>query len=219
MIEILSFTFNPFQENTYLLISETNNCIIVDPGMSDQDEEKRIDDVISSKNLKPLAVINTHCHIDHVMGNARLCEQYKIPLYAGEFELPVLEMAMASAVRWGLPYRQSPQPNFLMRHGDHLFSDEFGIDIAFTPGHSPGHVILILRSSQCVLSGDVLFKNGVGRVDLPGGNALQLEQSILGELYNLPDDFTVYCGHGDSTTIGAEKASNPFVRPGFSLFR
>jgi len=217
-MELYKFTFNPFSENTYVLAAANGDCLVVDPGMMDETEDNVLFEFISSNKLKPIAVLNTHCHIDHILGNASTCERYGIQLSAHRNELAMLERAPSASMMWGIPYRLSPQPQKFLDEGDRVIIDQDELEVLFTPGHAPGHIVFVSHAKKWIIGGDVLFKGSVGRVDLPGSNAKDLERSILNKLYTLPDDYVVFSGHGEETTIGGEKLHNAFVRPGYSGF-
>lgn len=209
-MEIQSFTFNPFQENTYVL-SSNSSCFIVDPGCSTREEENELRQYTDSKNVQPIAVINTHCHIDHILGNAFCCHEWNIPLWMHSLDLPNLNMGTVVADMYGLPYQPSPQPVRLLDNETHIELGSERLDILFTPGHAPGHICLVSDPDDWVIAGDTLFQLSIGRTDLPGGNHEQLLQSIRTQLFELPDYYIVYSGHGPATEIGFEKRHNPFV--------
>jgi hydroxyacylglutathione hydrolase len=211
-MNIAQFTFNAFAENTFLVYDAHGACMIVDPGMSSPEEDAILFDFIAENDLKPQCIVNTHCHIDHILGNASCVEQYNVELIAHRLELATLERAPAASLMWGIPYRMSPEPNRFVEEGEYLMLGTHRLDIVFVPGHAPGHIALIEHSEGIILAGDVLFRQSVGRVDLPGCNAKDLVQSIQKKLYTLPDHFVVYPGHGPETTIGHEKEHNTFVR-------
>ncbi len=211
MIKLASFTFNPFQENTYVLWDKTMECIIVDPGCYDRNQENELATFIKDNKLKPVQVVNTHCHIDHVFGNAFCVNTYKIPLYFHQLEDQVLAAAQGSAALYGLQYTESPEADFYLVEGERVFFGDSSLSIRFTPGHSPGSISLVAAKEKFVLGGDVLFQGSIGRTDLPGGDLDTLLTSIRKEMLSLPDDYTVYSGHGLSTTIGAERHSNPYL--------
>jgi hydroxyacylglutathione hydrolase len=211
-MNVAQFTFNAFAENTYLLFDEAGQCLIIDPGMSSPEEDDVLFEFIAEKGLKPQLVVNTHCHIDHILGNASCVERYQITLAAHRFELATLERAPAASLMWDIPYRLSPQPSQFLDEGDHLMLGAHRLDIVFVPGHAPGHIALIHHQEALVIGGDVLFRQSVGRVDLPGCNGADLVKSIQQKLYTLPDHYVVYPGHGPDTTIGHEKEHNTFVR-------
>lgn len=190
--------------------------MIIDPGMTDEEEDQILFEYITSASLRPVKVINTHCHIDHILGNRAVCDQYSIELYAHLLEKSTISRAPAASLMWGVPYRETPNPHHSMDEGDVIEFGETKLEVRFTPGHAPGHVVLIDHSTGTVIVGDVLFRGSVGRVDLPGCNAADLVNSIRTKLYTLPEDYVVYPGHGPETTIGREKKTNAFVREDWS---
>lgn len=212
MLKIKKFTFNPFSENTYLWINESNECWITDPGMYGASEEKILFDYIASNNLKPVAIINTHAHIDHVLGIEAVKAKYNIPFYMHELDMPVLNNAKSSAMMFGFNFNDTPQPDGFLTHGQQFKMGDDTVEIRLAPGHSPGSVLLYAPEAKLVVGGDVLFAGSVGRTDLPGGDTDTLVNSIKEQMYTLPNDTVVYSGHGPETTIGQEKLTNPFVR-------
>lgn len=218
MIHLHRFTFNAFQENTYVVWDDTLECVIVDPGCSNATEEMELCTFIAGQALKPVKLVNTHCHIDHIFGNAYVVRKYNIPFYAHELELPVLDSGTQTANLYGLSYDVSPKPMSYLKEGDKVEFGESSLDVVFTPGHSPGSVSLIAEKEEFVLSGDVLFRHSVGRTDLPGGDPKVLLESIENVLMKLPDSYLVYSGHGAETTIGHEKQYNPFVNGTYALY-
>lgn len=218
MIQIDHFTYSPFQENTYLLFDETNECIIIDPGTYDKAERDEMDSFIEERGLKVVMLFNTHCHLDHIFGNQHVVEKYKVPFIMHEADLPTLAMGEQSAHLYGLNYTPSPQPTSFVKEGDTVKFGNSELEVIFVPGHCPGHVALVSPVQRFVIAGDVLFKGSVGRVDLPGGHGPTLARSIKEKMYKLDDDFMVYPGHGPSTTIGFERKNNPFVSESASLF-
>ncbi|MBL7719477.1 MAG: MBL fold metallo-hydrolase [Flavipsychrobacter sp.] len=211
MLQIQAFSFNPFQENTYLITNEQKLCWIVDPGMYDEKETKFLFDYISNNALVPQSIINTHTHIDHIFGVNAVMGQYNIPFGINEKDLPVLNAAVASAMMFGLSFSNTPQPTFFIGDKDTLQLGDDTLEVRFTPGHSPGSVVFYYAPGNWVIGGDVLFSGSIGRTDLPGGNFDTLIQSIKTQLLPLPEETTVYSGHGPSTTIGNEKQYNPFL--------
>ncbi len=208
-MQIKQFTFNPFQENTFILYAENKEAIIVDPGFYDKKEKDVFLGFIKENNLIPKALINTHAHIDHVLGNYAVLSEYQIPYYLHSLYLPVLESVKNYAHLYGFgAYQESPQPTNMLSDGDVLKLNNEEIKILFTPGHCPGHVVLYLPQIKSDVNGDVLFKGSFGRVDLPGGDMATLKKSIYEVMFKLPEDTVVYCGHGPKTTIGQEKESN-----------
>ena len=212
MLTIETFTFNPYQENTYLLIDQEGNCVIIDPGMHSLQEQSYFKDFIVNNNLKPTLLLNTHCHIDHVLGNHFIHENWGLKPNFHEFEVPVLVSVENYAPQMGFRYATSPIPETFLQDKEII---EFGghkIEAIFAPGHSPGHLCYYIADQKILIGGDVLFQNSIGRTDLPGGDHQTLLDSIKNRIYTLPEDVEVYPGHGPTTTIGFEKKTNPFVR-------
>lgn len=211
MTKVHQFTFGPFQENTYL-ISANDQCIIIDPGCYNTEEWDTLIQFMESHNLEPVMLLNTHFHIDHVMGNKRIFDHFGLTPIGHEADLPTLDMAAKSAELYGLNYSESPQPEAFLEHGEVFTFGGEDFEVRWVPGHAPGHVVFVNHENKYVINGDVLFYGSIGRTDLPGGNHDQLLESIKREMYSLPDDYKVYTGHGPETTIGFEKDHNPFVR-------
>ncbi len=212
MLQVAGFTFNPFQENTYVLFNEQGDCWITDPGMYGADEAKILLDFLVQRQLTPRQIINTHTHIDHIMGIDVLKSKYHIPFGMHRDDLPILQNAAGSAMLFGIQLGATPQPDFFIEAGSKLELGQNEVEVRLAPGHSPGSIVFYYPKGGFVLAGDVLFQGSVGRSDLPGGDFEVLAKSIQEQLYTLPDDTIVYAGHGQKTTIGEEKRSNPFVR-------
>lgn len=212
MLRLKQFTFNPFSENTYLWINEHNECWITDPGMYGTEEEKVLIDYIEQNGLKPQQIINTHGHIDHIFAVDALKAKYNIPFGIHTLEQPILDNAVDSAMMFGFKFSVAPKPDFYLEDGQILQLGDDQIEVRLAPGHSPGSVVLYYAKGNLAVSGDVLFKESVGRSDLPGGNHDVLMKSIQTQLYTLPNATEIYSGHGPSTTIAHEKQYNPFVR-------
>jgi hydroxyacylglutathione hydrolase len=210
MLQIKSFEFNPFQENTYVLYDETNACVIIDPGCFDKREEETLTDFISTNQLAVKQLINTHCHIDHVLGNAFVKQAFGVKLYIHKIEEPLLRAVKTYAPNYGFFQYQESEADGFLDETSIIHVGQQTLQILFVPGHSPGHIALYHPSSKSLIGGDVLFLNSIGRTDLPGGDFDTLIASIHKKLFVLPDEVTVYCGHGPTTTIGYEKRTNPF---------
>ena len=210
---IAQFTFNPFSENTYVIADMNGNAIIIDPGMTDFSEDSVLFEYIEEENLRPQLILNTHCHLDHILGNTAVAERYKIEMRCHAYELPVIERASSTSLMFGIPYRPSVLPARTIEEYEKITVGDISFEVLFVPGHAPGHLAFVCHEERVVFSGDVLFKGSVGRVDLPGCNAADLVLSIQTKMYRLPDDYVVYSGHGPQTTIGDEKRDNFFVRP------
>ena len=212
-MKVKSFTFNPFQENTYVIYDETKECIIIDPGCYNEKERTELRTFITSEGLKPVKLINTHCHIDHVLGNKFTSELWDLELFMHEEDLPLLEDAGNISKIYGLEdYEGSPSPKHFLTQGDILNFGESSFNILFTPGHAPGHICLYSQKNNLLIAGDVIFQRSIGRTDLPGGDHNTLINSISTQLFPLPNKTQVFCGHGPSTTIGYEKEYNPFLQ-------
>lgn len=210
-MDVSIFTFGPFQENTYILFDASKECIIIDPGCSNTAEQNLLTDFISSSELKPVRLVNTHCHIDHVLGNKFVSEKYNLPLESHKGEIPVLQANTMVAKMYGIPYEESPPIEKYIEEGDLVSFGETTLETLFTPGHSPASISFFNKEARILIAGDVLFQRSIGRTDLPGGDFDTLIGSIKQKFYPLGDDVTVYPGHGPSTTIGEEKAANPFL--------
>jgi hydroxyacylglutathione hydrolase len=210
MLEVQSFTFNPFEENTYLLYDETRACVIVDPGCYEQDERFELESFISDHNLEVKLLLNTHCHVDHVLGNYFIKEKYKVKLLIHQNEEAVLKAVKVYASSYGInQYHDATADGFLDEHDQVTFGNQT-LKVLFVPGHSPGHIAFYHEQSGVLIGGDVLFYNSIGRTDLPGGNYNTLISSIHQKLFTLPDQTRVLPGHGPETSIGFEKKTNPF---------
>ncbi|PRY53899.1 glyoxylase-like metal-dependent hydrolase (beta-lactamase superfamily II) [Arcticibacter pallidicorallinus] len=211
MIQVKSFVCNPFQENTYLLYDETGQCVIIDPGMYTGAEQNTVTQFISENKLSPTLLLNTHCHIDHVLGNKFVFDSYGLLPQFHEGELPVITSVPAYSAGMGIQYDVSPLPvSFLGETGTISFGNS-SLEIIFAPGHSPAHICFYSAEDSILIGGDVLFYRSIGRTDLPGGNHNQLLRSIRENIFALPDSCKVYPGHGPETTIGFEKQFNPFL--------
>ncbi|MBN9294738.1 MAG: MBL fold metallo-hydrolase [Flavobacteriia bacterium] len=211
-IHIRTYTFNPFQENTYLIHDDQNNAVIVDPGCYTAQEREVLDEFIQNNDLKIHAILNTHCHIDHVLGNAHLARTYSVDIIAHEGELSTLSMVGPSAQLYGFTgYEPSPLPTIFVEEGDELTFGEIRFKVIFAPGHSIAHIAFYNEENAVLMGGDILFKGSFGRYDLPGGSLETLKNSIRTKIFTLPENTVVYPGHGPETTIGSEKSSNPIL--------
>ncbi|PSR57294.1 MBL fold hydrolase [Adhaeribacter arboris] len=211
-MNVTSFTFNPFSENTYLLHDDTKECIVIDPGCYDKNEQENLTNFVAEQGLKITKLVNTHCHVDHVLGNKFISDKYQVDLIIHEADLPTLKAVAVYAPSYGFTRYEELLPSKYLKEGELLRFGNTELQILFTPGHAPGHVVFYHAPSEQVIGGDVLFHRSIGRTDLPGGNYATLIQSIKTKLFTLPASVTVYPGHGPSTTIGEEKKFNPFLR-------
>jgi len=210
-MKIHRFTFNEFEENTYILYDETGECAIIDPGCSNEQERNQLDAYISAEGLQPTLLINTHGHIDHIYGLNHVHEKYTLDLHIHQGEKVVIDMAPQIGQMYGIPFEPVDVP---MHHIDENDMAKFGnteLEIFFTPGHSPASICFFHRESAQLIAGDVLFQGSIGRTDLPGGDYDTLIGSIVDNLLQLGDQVIVYPGYGPETTIGAERRSKPFL--------
>jgi hydroxyacylglutathione hydrolase len=211
MLHIKSFTFNPFQENTYLLYDDQGEAVLIDPGCHTAGEKLELEDFVVSNQLKLRHLLNTHCHIDHVLGNAWAKKRFGIPLWIHEKEKAVLKSVEVYAPNYGFQGYESSEADHFLVEGDKFKVGEEILKILFVPGHAPGHVVFYHEESKQVIAGDTLFRGSIGRTDLPGGNHQLLLERIKSQLFTLPDETIIYPGHGPETQIGFEKIYNPFV--------
>ena len=211
MINLKKFTFNPYQENTYVLFDETGACVIIDPGMYDGAEQNQLVNFIKEHNLKPTLLLNTHCHIDHVLGNKFVFDQWGLKPQFHKGELFILQAVAGYAPQMGMRYDLSPEPDTFLPETGTVNFGQSTLELVFAPGHSPAHLCFYAKEENFLIGGDVLFFQSIGRTDLPGGNHQQLIKSIKETVFLLPDDCEVFPGHGPSTYIGFEKMNNPFL--------
>jgi glyoxylase-like metal-dependent hydrolase (beta-lactamase superfamily II) len=210
MITIKRLEFNPFRENTYVISDDTGECVIVDPGCHEPEEQDLLQVLFKDNDLKPVKIVNTHCHIDHILGVAFLHDQYKLPFLIHPQEKPLLKASIAQGEFFGLEVQIPPEPSGFLNEGDKVTFGDSILEVIHIPGHSPGGIVLLNRDQQCLFSGDVLFQGSIGRTDLPGGDYDSLVNSIRQKLLILDPEIRVFPGHGPDTTIGIEKQSNPF---------
>jgi hydroxyacylglutathione hydrolase len=212
MLKLKSFTFNPFQQNTYLIWDENGEAAIIDPGNHSQTEHTIIHQFVESHQLQLKRCLLTHAHIDHILGCDFIYRTYNLLPEAHEQELFFINRMSQSATMYGIPFEQSPTPISFLVEGQVLSIGGVQLTCLFTPGHSPGSISFYCEASNVVISGDALFMQSIGRTDLPMGNHDTLIESIRSQLFTLPSNTKVYSGHGPSTTIGFEKINNPFLQ-------
>ncbi|MES2559244.1 MAG: MBL fold metallo-hydrolase [Bacteroidota bacterium] len=213
MITVQSFTFNEFQENTYVLFDETGECVIIDPGCYKPSEQRELVEFITQNNLRPVKLLNTHCHIDHVLGNTFVVETYNVPFYLHEGEIFTYNDTMRWTTIFSIDPLVIPENKVFVTEKDTITFGNSTLKIAFTPGHSKASITFYNLEDKFAIAGDVLFMESIGRTDLPGGNYDTLIQSIQTQLFAWPDDTRIYSGHGYPTTIGHERKFNPFLNP------
>jgi glyoxylase-like metal-dependent hydrolase (beta-lactamase superfamily II) len=212
MIDLQYLTFNPFQENTYILKNEdTKECIVFDGGNSNQNENEEL--IQNIAGYKPIGFINTHNHIDHILGIRFLKEKYpSVPFLCSELDVFNIQAADVYAPNYGFPPPNCPQPDGFIEPVKGYKIGSFEFDIFSVPGHTQGHLAFYFKEKDFVIAGDCLFRGSIGRTDLPTGNFEVLKESIQNVFYQMPDSTIVYPGHGPETTIGYEKKFNPFVK-------
>lgn len=210
MLYLKTFTFNSFQENTYLVYDDKGEAIIFDPGNSNNTENSLVKNFIEEKKLCLSRLILTHAHLDHVLGNRFISDNYGLLPEVNENDLFLIEGMMQTANMYGVPAEESPMPEKFLHEGDKIKLGDYTFECLHTPGHSPGSICFYNAQNKFAIVGDVLFYGSIGRTDLPRGNHEDLLNSIREKLFILPDDVKIYSGHGPSTTIGFEKNNNPF---------
>jgi hydroxyacylglutathione hydrolase len=211
MINVKTLVFNPFRENTYIVFDDTRQCIIIDPGCENKGEQDELKSVLQKFNLKPVKLINTHCHIDHILGNAFIKDTYSVPLLIHRLELPLLANSAQQGAFFGLETGNPAEPDSFIGEGDSIKFGASEFDVLHIPGHSPGGLSLVCRQDKIAFTGDVLFQGSIGRSDLPGGNLNLLIKNIKEKLLTLDPYTIIYPGHGPATTVAAESTGNPFL--------
>ncbi len=210
-MQVHKFTFNPFQENTYILFDETKECVIIDPGCYEPEEKQELFQFIKNQQLKPVHLLNTHCHIDHVLGNNFVSKAYHLQPEIHPLESAMLEATRSYGSQFGIFIEDPPMPRMNLKDEGKISFGYTTLHLIHTPGHSPGSICFHERDSQTLIGGDVLFQLSIGRTDLPGGDMNTLLRSIREKLFNLDPETKVYPGHGPTTTLAFEKANNPFL--------
>lgn len=212
MIKVKAFTFNLFAENTIVVWDEeTKDAAVIDPGMSSEEEEKVFTNYIADEKLSIKILINTHCHIDHILGCSFIKQKYNPFYYVPEKDLPLLDNAEQQAAMFDIEFEKPPKPDEMISEETKIQLGNSVIQFLFTPGHTPGEYCLYFEDNKICITGDVLFKESIGRTDLWGGDYKTLISSIEKKLLTLPDEVVIYPGHGESSTIGHEKQHNPFL--------
>jgi len=212
MVKIKVFTFNLFSENTIVLWDDdTKEAAIIDPGTSSAEEENILSEFVSTEKITIKYLINTHCHIDHILGCKFVKEKFNPVYFAPEKDLALLENAQKQASMFNITLDNPPKPDSSITEQTELFLGKIKMKFLFTPGHTPGEYCIYLENEKICITGDVLFNESIGRTDLWGGDYNTLINSIETKLLILPDDVVFYPGHGESSTIGYEKQNNPFL--------
>jgi hydroxyacylglutathione hydrolase len=206
-MQVDTMPVGPLLTNCYLATcQETHEAVLIDPGWNDP----ILVQTIESRGAVVKAIVLTHAHFDHIGGLAALVERTGAPVVMHQDDVPLLTRR-GGADEWGIPIRPAPAPDRLVKEGDQVEIGALRFEVLFTPGHTPGHICLHEVSKSVLFDGDVLFRQGIGRTDLPGGSMEDLLDSIRHKLLALPDETVVYPGHGPATTIGDERRSNPWL--------
>lgn len=211
MIKIKNFVFNAFQVNTYIISDETNECVIVDAACYAETEKEALHKYITDQKLKPVKLVNTHGHVDHVLGMKYMVEKFKIPVEVHKDDVQLITNAQKYGIVFGFDVEEPPAITEYINEGTDVKFGNSSLKTFHVPGHSPGSIAFYNSEQKFVITGDALFKGSIGRTDLPGGDYDQLMQSIYKKLMTLPPETEVFPGHGPSTTIHEEALNNPFL--------
>lgn len=212
MTKVHQLTYGPFSENTYLIVDEDNNALVIDPGMYYPEENMRMFEYLNTQKITPQRLLLTHAHLDHVFGVNWFHKNCNITPEVNAADKVMYDSAQAVAMQYGLSMEPLVPAMLGLAEGDVISFGDATLKVLFAPGHSPGSVCFYNEEEKYVIGGDVLFQGSIGRTDLPGGDFDTLIRSIRTQLFTLPDDVIVYSGHGPLTTIGQEKISNPFLQ-------
>ena len=207
------FPFNPLQENTFVVYDESSGeCAIIDPGCYNANEFEILKGFISANDLKPVKLLNTHCHFDHILGVEQCRAEWNLKWEAHPGDMFLVENAPAKGAMFGFPVPQIKPVDKDLTDGELVQIGNIEMKTIYVPGHSPGSLCFYFEKEKVLIAGDVLFRGSIGRTDLEQGNYDELINGIKSKLFVLPDDVTVYPGHGPSTTIAYEKTNNPFLQ-------
>ncbi len=212
MISVESFVFSPFSENTYILFDESKEAVIIDPGCLQQSEKLTLKKYVSDNNLTVKALLQTHTHLDHVFGSAYVKREFKVEMYMHKSDIPVLADVEIRCKTWGIPGYEPVTADKFLEEGDVFKFGNSELKVLFVPGHSPGHIAFVSDIDKFIIGGDCLFYRSIGRTDFPLCSHDELINSIKTKFFTLPDDYIVYSGHNQPTSIGDEKNNNPFLR-------
>lgn len=213
-MEIFKLVFSPIDVNTYVLADASGECAVIDCGCYDRNEFRKLTGLVSGKKLKPVLLLNTHCHLDHLFGNRFFVEEYNLGALCHKEDEYNRESAVEQAVFFGLSMEAPPAPAGFLTDGQKVKFGETELTALHVPGHTKGSLAFYSPKDSVVFTGDALFAGSIGRTDLPGGNYETLIKSIRTKLFILPPDTVVYPGHGNQTSIKAEISSNPYFLPG-----
>jgi len=212
MITIDVLPINPWQENTYILSDESKECVIIDPGCLSPDERKFVSDFIANKDLKPVRLLHTHMHLDHVFGSSYIAKTYDLKSEGHIGDEPFIDQTVTYATQFGVEVDENP-PAFgnYLNEGDEVTFGNSSLKVIHVPGHSPGGILFYQPEEQFAIVGDSIFRESIGRADLPGGDFDTLISNLKNKVLKLEDEVVLYPGHGPSTTVGHERQNNPFL--------
>ena len=212
MIKVKKFVVNPLSQNSLVLSDEeTKECVLVDPGFYYGEEQDEVKYYIERNELKPVKIINTHCHFDHIMGVDFIRDEYKIPFLAHADDAFWVDRAVDQGKMYNFEMQPVKPIDEFIEEGQTIEFGQSGFEVIHVPGHAPGHVVFYSKNDNLLIAGDVIFYGSIGRTDLPGGDFDTLITNIKEKLFPLANDTKVYCGHGPETTLGFEKENNPFL--------
>lgn len=209
-MEIIKFVFSPIEVNSYIITDKSGDCAIIDCGCYDTNEFEEFAGVIRTKNLNPVLLLNTHCHLDHIFGNKFILDKYNLKAFSSEYDEMNRINAVQHAMHFGLTMDIPPEPAGFINDNQVITFGESELVALHVPGHTSGSLAFYCEKDGCVFTGDALFAGSIGRTDLPGGDFNTLIKSIKSKLFVLPPSTVVYSGHGKETTIEKEMKSNPF---------
>lgn len=211
MIHVRKFVVNPISENSYVISDNSGEAVFIDPGFLSDDEKETVKKYISENSLKPVRMICTHCHFDHILGVEYIRDRYGLPFECHADDAFLAVRSSQQAAMFGFPMNDIEKPDSFIRDNEHIKFGNSELKAIHIPGHAPGHLVFYSEENNILFAGDVLFYGSIGRTDLPGGNYDELINNIKNKLLTLPDETIVYSGHGPETTIGFEKRNNPFL--------
>jgi glyoxylase-like metal-dependent hydrolase (beta-lactamase superfamily II) len=207
-----TFSINPFEMNCYIYYDESSSeGVIIDPGTYTEKEEKTISDFVKDNGIKIRLILNTHGHIDHIMGNVWAKNAFDVPLLMHQEDQPLIDMSLGQASLFGIEFPQPPIPDKYIVETERIKFANTVMKVIHTPGHSPGSVCFVDEKAKVIFGGDCIFKGSIGRTDLWMGDMDTLLCSIKTKILSYPDDYIIYPGHYEETTVGEEKENNPFL--------
>jgi hydroxyacylglutathione hydrolase len=210
-MEIFRLVFSPIEVNTYILAGKSGDCAIIDCGCYGDDEFAELTKFLDERKLKPVLLLNTHCHLDHIFGNGHILDKYGLRSHYSELEDQNRRLAPNHAMLFGLEMKASPEAEAYIEHNQTIGFEDIFLKALHVPGHTAGSLAFYSEAGNCAFTGDALFAGSIGRSDLPGGNFNTLVTSIKDHLLSLPGETIVYPGHGPETTIGKEIRTNPYL--------